>query len=87
MLEAMRDQGVVVDLRSGFVCLGTLRRFDDQFLELHDADLHDLGDSDSTREVYVLRAVAAGINRNRRRVLVARSEVVAVALLTDVTDH
>ena len=33
---------VVVDLRSPFVCLGTLVRIDAQFLELRHADLHDL---------------------------------------------
>jgi len=82
----MLGQGVVVDLRSEFVCLGTLHRYDDQFLELHHADMHDLRDSDSTRESYTAMALATGIKRNRKRVLLARAEVVAVALLADVTD-
>jgi hypothetical protein len=87
MLEDMLGQGVIVDLRSPFVCLGTLQRIDEQFLELRNADLHDLRDSDTTRERYVSEAVATGIKRNRKRVLIVRSEIVAVALLQDVTDE
>jgi hypothetical protein len=87
MLEEMQGQCVVVDLRGPFIALGTLLRFDEQFLELRDADLHDLRDSDSTRGAYVAMSRATGVMRNRKRVLVVRSEVVAVALLKDVTDE
>lgn len=86
MLEELVGQAVVVDLSSPFVCLGTLQRVDDAFLELRNADLHDLRDSDSTRDIYVAMSVETGIKRNRKRVLVARAEVAAVALLRDVTD-
>jgi len=44
---------VVVDLRSAFVCLGTLVRADEHFLELRSADLHDLRDTETSRELYV----------------------------------
>lgn len=77
---------VVVDLRSPYVCLGRLERADELYLELRDADVHDLRDTDTTRENYVAAAQATGIRRNRRRVLVVRSEVVAVARLEDVVD-
>jgi hypothetical protein len=77
-------QTVVVDLRSLFVCLGTLERFDDQFLELRDADLHDLRDSDTTRENYVAASRATGVKENRRRLLVVRTEIVGVSRLEDV---
>jgi hypothetical protein len=87
MLEEMLGQGVVVDLRSPFVCLGTLQRVDAEHLELRNADFHDLRDSESTRESYVSMALASGIKRNRKRVLLSRSEVVAIALLNDVTDE
>jgi small nuclear ribonucleoprotein (snRNP)-like protein len=87
MLEEMIGQIVVVDLRGQYVVLGTLLRFDDQFLELRNADLHDLRDADSTRELYVAEARFTGVQRNRKRVLVARGEVVAVSRLEDVVDE
>lgn len=81
----MLSELVVVDLRGSFVCLGRLEQFDDAWLELRNADLHDLRDSDTTRENYVVAAKLSGIRRNRKRVLVLRSEVVAVSRLADVS--
>jgi small nuclear ribonucleoprotein (snRNP)-like protein len=87
MLEELLGQKVVVDLRSGFVALGTLERLDEQFLELRNADLHDLRDTQSTREIYVAESHATGIKRNRKRVLLVRREVIAVSRLEDVVDE
>ena len=84
MLEEFVGEKVVVDFRSEFVCLGTFKGFDAQFLELTRADLHDLRDTDTTREVYVVDSVRTGIKKNRKRVLVNRADVVAIALLSDV---
>ena len=87
MLDEMLDAKVVVDLVSPYVCLGRLTRFDDHFIEMKNADLHDLRDTDTTRELYIADSVATGIKRNRKRVLIRRSEVVAVSLLEDVVDE
>ena len=87
MLEEFVDQKVVVDLSSTFVCLGKLIRFDDHFLELKNADLHDLRDTDTTRENYVADSVMTGIKRNRKRVLLRRDQMVAISLLDDVVDE
>ena len=87
MLDDLIGQKVVVDLRTEYVCLGTLLRFDELYLELRNADLHDLRDTDSTRELYVADSRATGIKRNRKRVLVVRREVVAVSRLEDVVDE
>jgi small nuclear ribonucleoprotein (snRNP)-like protein len=86
MLEELIGQKVVVDLRSAFVCLGTLQRVDELHLELKNADLHDLRDTDSTRENYVAASKATGIKRNRKRVLVVRADIVAVSRIDDVVD-
>jgi hypothetical protein len=77
-------QIVVVDLKSTYVCLGTLVGLDPEFLELHDADLHDLRDSPATREVYIYDSIRLGIRRNRARVLLDRDEVVAITRFVDV---
>ena len=87
MLAEFVNEKVVVDLRGEYVCLGTLKSVDDHFLELRNADLHDLRDTDTSRENYVAASVATGVKRNRKRVLIARAEVVAVSRLADVIDE
>jgi hypothetical protein len=87
MLEELMGQVVVVDLRSTFVCLGKLTRLDEHYLELRNADLHDLRDTQTTRENYVADSRLTGIKRNRKKVLVTRSEVVAIAALEDVVEN
>ena len=86
MLEEYLGQKIVVDLRSQYVCLGTLAGIGDHFLDLKNADLHDLRDTQTTRENYIAEAMFIGIQRNRKRLLLNRSEVVAIALLSDVVD-
>jgi hypothetical protein len=87
MLEELINVPVVIDFRSEYVCLGTLVGYDEHFLELRNADLHDLRDTDTTRENYVAASVATGVKRNRKRVFVSRADVVAVARLDDVADE
>jgi hypothetical protein len=84
MLEEFVGHKVVVDLRSPFVCMGTLKRLDETYLELSGADLHDVRDTQTTRENYVVAARRTGIKKNRKRVLLVRGEVVAISLLEDV---
>jgi len=84
MLEELIGQEVIVDLRSPFVCLGTLLRINDQLLELGDADFHDLRDSQTNRENYVAAARSSDIIPNRKKVLILRSEVIAVSRWQDV---
>jgi len=87
MLEDMIGQKVVVDMRSTFVCLGTLLRVDDHYLELRNADLHDLRDTQTSRENYVAASLATGIKRNRKRVLLNRADFVAISRQEDVVDE
>jgi hypothetical protein len=86
MLEEYLGEKVVIDLKSPYVCLGTLSRADEHFLELKGADFHDLRDTDTTRENYVAASVKTGVKRNRKKVLLFRAEVVAVSRLADVSD-
>lgn len=85
-LTGLIGQVVVVDLRSTYVCLGTLVGFDPLFLELVDADLHDFRDSTATREVYVYDSVRLGIRRNRARVLLRLDDVVAVTRFGEILE-
>jgi hypothetical protein len=87
MLEELLGQVVVVDLRSHFVCLGTLQRVHELYLEMTDADLHDLRDTRTSRENYIAASLATGIKRNRRRLLLVRGDIVAVSRAEDVVDE
>jgi hypothetical protein len=84
VLEELLGAKVVIDLASHYVCLGTLVRCDDHFLELRNADMHDLRDTETTRELYVVDSKLTGIKRNRKKVIVVRREIVAIARLEDV---
>ncbi|MCZ2343454.1 MAG: hypothetical protein LC104_16920 [Bacteroidales bacterium] len=87
MLEEFLHQKVVIDFRGEYVCLGTLKSVSGEFLEVRNADLHDLRDTLTSRENYIAEAVRTGVKRNRKRVLIRQSEVVAVALIADIVEQ
>jgi len=86
-LEGLLGAPVVVDLHSSYVVLGHFTGYNADFLEIRNADLHDLRDTDTTRENYVAASAATGVKRNRRRVYIARKEMVAIGALADVVDE
>jgi transposase len=83
MLEELIGEIVVIDLRSPYVCLGKLSRIEPDYLELRHADLHDLRDTETSRENYIASSHDTGIKRNRKKLWLMRSEVVAIARLKD----
>jgi len=85
-LEQLVDRRVVLDVRSRYVILGVVSACGPAWIELTDADVHDLRDSQTTRELYVVDALRHGIRRNRKRVYVRTDEIVCVAALDDVTE-
>lgn len=82
--DALLDRQVVLDMASRYVILGKLVTYDDRFLILDDADVHDLRDTSTTRELYVLESKRFGIRTNRQRVIVVQSEIVSLSALSDV---
>lgn len=80
------ERQVVLDLATPYVIIGTLMAEDHRYLIMDDADVHDLRDSATTRELYILDCKRHGIGRNRRRVLVRRSEIVSVSALDEVVE-
>jgi small nuclear ribonucleoprotein (snRNP)-like protein len=86
LLAGLIGQVVVVDLKSSYVCLGTLVGCDRDFLEITNADLHDFRDSTATREVYVYDSARFGIRRNRARLLLRRDEIVAITRFDDISE-
>ncbi len=85
-LAPLLGQIVVLDMKSSYVCLGTLAGADAEYYELLDADLHDFRDSTATREIYVYDSLRLGIRRNRQRVLIRREDVVAITRFADIAE-
>ncbi|HVU87456.1 MAG TPA: hypothetical protein VHD36_09040 [Pirellulales bacterium] len=75
---------VVLDLASHYVVLGRLLTAGADFLELQSVDVHDLRDTQTTREKYVLDCRLHGIRPNRGRAWINLREVVGISRLADV---
>lgn len=85
-IDSYLQERVVLDMSSLYVCLGKLVRIDAHHYVLEDADFHDLRDSPTTRENYIVAAKLSGIKVNRKQVLIRSNEVVAVSLFKNVID-
>ena len=85
--EELRGQQVVVDVASPFVYLGTLVGEQSGYLVLDEADAHDLRDTSTNRERYVIDVRLHGVQPNRRRVWINLAEVVAISRLDDIIGH
>ena len=86
LLEQLIGQPVVIDVASLYVYVGTLSEMDHKYLILTDADVHDLRDTTTTRELYVLESKRHGLSANRKRVFVSRHEIVSLSALKDVVE-
>jgi hypothetical protein len=83
-LDQLIGREVVIDVVSPFVYLGKLLAYDAKYVTLERADVHDLRDTATTRELYVIDSKRLGIRANRERVLVRVGEIVSVSALEDV---
>jgi hypothetical protein len=83
-LDLLVGREVVIDTASPYVILGRLSSWDEQLLVLEKADVHDLRDTTTTRENYIVDSLRHGIRINRRRVFVSRRDVVCLSALEDV---
>jgi hypothetical protein len=78
------EQDVVLDTRGELLYVGKLKAVGDWFLELVDADVHDLLESRTSKELYILEAAKFGVKKNRHSVHVRKAEVVSISKLSDV---
>ena len=85
-LQALKGQVVVIDVDAAYVYAGTLADFDPLHLVLENADVHDLRDAATTRELYVLETRLHGVRANRKNVLVRREQVVSISAVDDVIE-
>jgi len=85
-LDSLEGCEVVLDLASQYVILGTFKGCDALHYIIDNADVHDLRDTTTSRELYVLDAKRHGINANRKRVFVRKDGVVSLSNLADVIE-
>ena len=83
-MEQFIGQNVVIDVESSFVFLGRLHQVHPEWMILQQADVHDLRDSKTTRELYVLDSRTDGIRINREEVLIPSGQIVSISRLDDV---
>jgi len=86
-LSDLLHQQVVLDTRGTYLYIGTLAAVDECIYVLEDADVHDGAEGASTKEVYIMEAKKFGVKKNRHRVLVRKSEVISLSLLSDVIEY
>jgi hypothetical protein len=77
-------QLIVVDMASPWVYVGRLIATQGDFLVLEGVDAHDLRDTSTTREKYVLDCREHGVREIRRQAWVNLRDVVSVSRLEDV---
>ena len=85
--EKLSGEWIVLDMSSPYVILGKLSHQQGDWILLSDADVHDLRDTTSTREKYVLDSRMHGVRPNRQSAWVQMREVIAVSRLEDVIVH
>jgi hypothetical protein len=85
-VEQFIGQDVVIDVESQYVFLGRLVSLAPGWLTLKHADVHDLRDSKTTRELYVLDSRTDGIRVNRKEVLIPTGQIVSMSRLDDVIE-
>ena len=77
-------QNVVLDVDAPFVYVGEFVEVRAGYVVLKDADAHDLRDTTTSREKYVVDCREHGLRANRQRVFVDIRRMVAISRLDDV---
>lgn len=75
---------VVIDCSHPYVAIGRLVRATADYLELNDADMHDLRDSTTSRENYLVKTAIHGVGATRRQLIFRMEHVVGISPLDEV---
>src|SRR4051794_31436981 len=80
----MIGQQVVIDTDSSYIYVGLLESAGRDYLGVVNVDVHDTGDSKSTKEHYAHEARKLGARSNRTLTYVRLARVVSISKLDDV---
>ena len=86
-LKALIGEQVVVDTKGPFVYIGMLTRVSPGTVTLSEVDVHDLRESVSSIDRYLIESVKHGVRVNRHSVQVLAREVVSISRLRDIVPY
>ena len=84
MLQQLIGHTIVIDTPYSIQYIGKLVRFNNEFIELHEVDVHDASTTKNTKEQYLMEAARGINNNNRKAVLVKQSTVISLSRLDDI---
>ncbi len=84
MLTELIGQKIVIDTPYSIQYIGKLIRFNQEFVELQDVDVHDANLTKNTKEQYLIEAARGIVNNNRKAVLVKQTAIISVSRLDDI---
>ncbi len=80
-------QDVVIDTGTPMLYIGRLASVQDGTAVMEDVDVHDINDTNTTKELYILEALKYGIKKNRKQVSILLERIVSVSRLEDIIDY
>ncbi len=86
-LDGFINKDVVLDTRGAILYLGKLVHVYEHFYELADADVHDVLEGRTAKELYIMEARKHGVKKNRKSVYVRKAEIVSISRLEDVIEY
>ena len=82
--EDYLQKEVVVDTAGPFIYLGTLKIIEKEYIELENADVHDIHDFPCTKEKYLRNALVTGIRPNRKSCRIDKNKIMSVTLFSEI---
>ncbi|MFW6457723.1 MAG: hypothetical protein ACOC0A_05445, partial [Planctomycetota bacterium] len=86
-LHSLLHQDVVVDVTGPFLYIGNLQKIDPVSVTLVDADAHNLRETNTGTERYLIEAKKHGVRINRHRVLVMKRVIMSISPLDAVVSY
>lgn len=86
-IESFVGKSVVIDTTSPIVYIGKLTSVSDDTLKLEEVDVHDMRETGTGKDLYLINAKKHGVKMNRKEVTVLRHTVACVSLLEDIIEY
>ena len=88
--EGLKDfagKTVVIDTKTPLIYLGRLSAIRENSVLLEDVDVHDINDTPTTKEIYIMEARKYGVKKNRHSTQLTMDQIVSISKLEDVIEY
>ena len=85
-LKDCLNKTVVLDTDSRWLYIGTLKAIEEDGYIIEDVDAHDLEETTTSRQNYLIGAKTHGLIVNRKRVRVCKERVIGISTLEDILE-